>query len=253
MAMLEDATGDSMFHRCGNPDHLADKCRFKDVTCHKCGKLGLIRSVCRSKKRDPSGRMNSFRPRPVKLVQENDGSDCDYPLLHFNSTNHAQPIKVLITTDRQSVTMEVDTGAALALISETMFKELWPDRSFSATSVILCSNSGETIPVLGSIDTEVRYKGQRAYLTLFVVKGTGPSLVGRNWLQCLKIYLSDVNCVNEGVLHKILQRFNSVFQDGLGTFQGSKVTISIEPGAQPRFLKATDQFLMHSTRKWTLS
>ena len=134
--------------------------------------------------------------------------------------------------------MEVDTGAALSLISETAFKELWPDRSISATTVTLCSYSGETIPVLGSVDTEVRYKGQRACLTLLVVRGTGPSLVGRNWLECLKIHWSDVNCVNEGVLYKILQRFDSVFQDRSGTFQGPKATISIEPGAQPRFSKA---------------
>ena len=119
----EGRKGDSMFHRCGNPDHLADKCRFKDVTCHQCGKLCRIRSVCKSKKRDPSGRKNSSQPRPVKLVQKNDGSDCDYPLFHFNSTNHAQSIKVLITTDGQSITMEVDTGAALSLISEMIFKE----------------------------------------------------------------------------------------------------------------------------------
>ena len=145
---------------------------------------------------------------------------------------------MLITIDEQNVTMEVDTGAALSLISETTFKELRLDRSVSATIVTLCSYSGETIPVLGSIDTEVRYKGQRACLTLFVVRGTGPTLVRRNWLECLKIHWSDVNCVNEGVLHKILQRFDSVFQDGLGNFQGPKATISIELGTQPQFSKA---------------
>ena len=184
----EGRKGDSMCYRCGNPDHLADECRFKDVTCHQCGKLGHIRSVCRNKKRDPSGKKNLSRSRPVKLVQGNDGSDCDYPLFHFNSTNHAQPIKVLITIDGQSATMEVDTGAALSLISEMTFKEWWPDRSVSATTVTLCSYSGETIPVLGSVDTEVRYKDQRACLTLLVVRGTGLSLVRRNWLECHKIH-----------------------------------------------------------------
>ena len=54
------------------------------------------------------------------------------------------------------MTMEVDTGAALSLISEMMFKELWLDRSVSATTAILCSYSGEAIPTLGSIDTEVQ-------------------------------------------------------------------------------------------------
>ena len=91
-----------------------------------------------------------------------------------------------------------------------MFKE-WPDRSVSATKLTVCSYSGEIIPVLGSIDMEVRYKSQKACLTLLVVRGTGPSLVRRNWLECLKIHWSDVNYVNEGVLHKILRRFDSAF------------------------------------------
>ena len=82
----------------------------------------------------------------------------------------------------------MDTGATLSLTSEMTLKELWPDMSFSATTVTLCSYSGETIPVLGSIDTELRYKGQRACLTLLVVRGTGPSLIGKNWMECLKIY-----------------------------------------------------------------
>ena len=36
----------------------------------------------------------------------------------------------------------------------------------------------------------------------------------------------------------MLQKFDSVFQDELGTFQVPKSTIFIEPGAQPQFSKA---------------
>ena len=54
----------------------------------------------------------------------------------------------------------------------------------------------------------------------------------------VKIHRSDVNCVNKGVLHKMLQRFDSDFRDGLGTFQGSNATIFVEPGPQPQFSKA---------------
>ena len=149
--------------------------------------------------------------------------------------------------------MEVDTGPALSLILKRRSRSCGQtgEECFGHSSD-LCSYSGETIPVLGMIDTKVRYKGQRACLTLFAVRGTGPSLVRRNWSEYHKIHWSDVNCVNKGVLHEILQTFDYVFTDGLGTCQGPKVTISIEPGAQPRFQKP-DQFLMHSTRRWTWS
>lgn len=34
---------------CGSTDHLRSKCRFRNVTCHKCKKEGHIAKVCRSK------------------------------------------------------------------------------------------------------------------------------------------------------------------------------------------------------------
>ncbi|CAF4643009.1 unnamed protein product, partial [Rotaria magnacalcarata] len=33
---------------CGSSDHARSKCRFRNVTCHKCNKEGHIAKVCRS-------------------------------------------------------------------------------------------------------------------------------------------------------------------------------------------------------------
>ena len=101
--------------------------------------------------------------------------------------------------------------AALSVFFEPIWKELWPDRSLYATTVNPCSYSVEATPVLGSIDTEVRYKCQTACLTLLVVRGVEPTLVGWNWLGCLKIHWSDIHCANDGVLQKTLQKSDSVF------------------------------------------
>ena len=162
-----------------------------------------------------SRRKSSSQPRPINLVQENDGSDCEYPMFHFKITNRAQPIKVLFTIDRQNASMEVDTG----LPYHRFLKQCCARQECFCTIVNLCSYIGEAIPVLGSIDTEVRYNGQRACLTLLLVRGTGPSLVRRKWLDCLKINWSDVHCVNKTVLEKILQEYNSVFQDDSSRLQ----------------------------------
>lgn len=36
-------------YRCGGAQHRAGDCRFIKETCHKCGKVGHIQKVCRSK------------------------------------------------------------------------------------------------------------------------------------------------------------------------------------------------------------
>ena len=45
----------------------------------------------------------------------------------------------------------------------------------------------ESLNVLGTLEVEVQYEGQRAHLPLFVLKGDGPSLFGRNWLESVRL------------------------------------------------------------------
>ena len=47
----------------------------------------------------------------------------------------------------------------------------------------LCGYNKEPIPtLLGSCEVEVRYTGQTVRLPLVIVKGSGPALMGRDWL-----------------------------------------------------------------------
>ena len=81
--------------------------------------------------------------------------------------------------DDKLVTMEVDTGTVM---SEATVYGLWPGWSLDATDVRLCSYSREPIPVLGCVQVKVTYQGQVATLPLLIVQGTGPTLLGRDWL-----------------------------------------------------------------------
>ena len=73
-------------------------------------------------------------------------------------------------------------------MTETTFQSLWPGRRLDCTEVRLQSYSKETIPVVGNTEVKVVHEKQTAQLSLIVVKGTGPTLLGRNWL--LKIRLN---------------------------------------------------------------
>ena len=134
--------------------------------------------------------------------------------------------------------MEVDTGAALSIISEETLHQLWPDWQLTPTQVRLQSYSGEAIQVLGSKMVQLQYKHQVARLPLLVVKGAGPSLFGRNWLQTVRLHWHEIHWVHSSSLQDLLQKYSAVFSDGLGTLEGFEAKISIDPNATPRFFKA---------------
>lgn len=68
----------------------------------------------------------------------------------MRSSGQAPPYKVEVDVGGKSLTMEVDTGASLSLVSESTFKKQWPKEKLSPSKAKLCSYSGESIPVLGS-------------------------------------------------------------------------------------------------------
>ena len=76
------------------------------------------------------------------------------------------------------------------MISESVYRQLWKKQhpALCNTAIVLKTYTGEKIPLLGRIivtasTSQVR-KGVE--LPLLVVKGSGPSLCGRDWLSKLK-------------------------------------------------------------------
>ena len=80
--------------------------------------------------------------------------------------------------------MEVDTGAAVSIISEQTKNRLNLTVPLASPSVVLRTYAGEAMSVLGEMKVEVEYKDQ---LTLMVVKGDGPNHFGRDWLQSIRL------------------------------------------------------------------
>ena len=233
--------------RCGQRGHTAAKCRFRTAKCHQCGRIGHIRSQCRSQLKRPI--MYHDQQSEVKSLQETDSSQQEfqtdsshqeYSLFAVNSKYASRnPIEVELVLDGRPVSMEVDTGASLSLVSKSTFEQLWPGRSLQASTVQLRTYTGESLPVLGSVKVQAKHGSKEAgELPLLIVSGEGPSLLGRNWLQNLHLDWREIHKVHDSHLDEVVCRHSTVFRDELGTLKGFKAKIYVDPSVRPRFCKA---------------
>ena len=92
-------------------------------------------------------------------MQEQEETE-EYSLFHLGPADKGPLYKVMLDVDGQLVTTEIDTVAALSLMSEATFKELWLERISDHSSVQLCSYSEEKIPVVGQTEVAITYKEQ---------------------------------------------------------------------------------------------
>ena len=94
----------------------------------------------------------------------------------------SQPYQVVLKVN-QPVVMEIDTGAAVTVMSNKSFKSLFPRITVQETTVRLRTYMAKEMPVLGQRTVNVQYGDYSWSHTLYVIKGSGSCLLGRDWLQ----------------------------------------------------------------------
>ena len=83
--------------------------------------------------------------------------------------------------------MEVDTGAAVSVVSLAVYQKHLSRLSLKEPLLQLSTYTAQKIWVAGVLDITVHYHRQCKQLKLHVAKGEGPSLLGRDWLGKLKL------------------------------------------------------------------
>ena len=112
-----------------------------------------MKRACKGKPRSGQQRPDK-KQKQVKKVEddkeeESDSDDLTIKHLSLKGTKRVPPITVDMKVDNCPITMEVDTGASLSLMSYNTFGGVWPGRSLESTDVRLLTYSKEPIPVLG--------------------------------------------------------------------------------------------------------
>jgi len=173
----------------------------------------------------------------VKETQEGTESP-EYSLFHFQLEGSLS-FTVQLSVNKSLLTMEVDTGATLSLISQATYRKLWTKGDAPPLHRIearLKSYAEGLIAVEGSINVDVKY--QYASLPLLVVTGDGPSLLGRDWLKLNWSQLNGVKRDHDASIQQLLDRHSALFKDELGKLEGETAKIYIDSDAKPRFYRA---------------
>ena len=179
---------------CCKGHHAPATCKFKDVKCHACDKVGHIQKACMSKKCPPT------QPAPSRAQHTltTNGSHTDpppppddtsqtYTLFPLHTQQHP-PISIVPKINGHEVSMELDTGAAISVINEVTYKTILAHQSpLQASNIKLHTYSGEQLIVLGKLQVTMHYNEQMVSLPLIVLKDSGPNLFGRNWLEQIRL------------------------------------------------------------------
>ena len=237
-------------YRCGRSNHAPASCRFKEAVCHACGKKGHIAPACRSKKtrQHGAGRQQQKpnhrdrKPQATRCVQlESSEEETELAVHQMGKPSVNHPITVEMSVNDKTLQMELDTGAAVSIISEDAHKKLFEDVPLHRSPIALKTYTGEPMAVRGQLMVHVKYGSQESTLPLTVVAGNGPTLLGRDWLSQVQLNWKTIGLAaldhGRDRVQGILQQYDDVFKDELGTLKDFHATLKLRAGVQPVFCK----------------
>ena len=85
-------------------------------------------------------------------------------------------------------------------MSHSTFSSLLPEAELKLSTTKLRMYTGKEIRVKAVIEVKVKYGQQTKDLTLTIVDGNGPTILGQDWLQHLKLDWATLNHVQRSEL-----------------------------------------------------
>lgn len=261
--------------RCGKTNHSSENCYHKRTICYKCDNMGHISRKCpgvmsRSKNdgRHASKRKEKYYSKKRKAnmctckieessCDESTDSESDSELdtgikslsmkcLKSVSADNHPEIMVEVKINSLPIQMELDTGAAVSVMSRKMQKRLFPGIKMHKPDVSLNTLTGENVEIIGKCYVKVAYNSQDTELPLHIVRAYGSPLFGRNWLSIMKLdwksilakQMHNISVSKQEPHMRVLQNYEELFQDSLGKVKNVTAKLNVTSEAKPKFFKA---------------
>ena len=183
------------------------------------------------------------KKQPTHLVDKVSGEEGVYAatMYHIHGQSKPKAFEVTVELCGEPHKLEIDTGATKTVLNEETYNTLRDKVELKSSKAILSTYTGEKIPVSGEVLIPVKYQNHQHNLPALVVMSPGPNLLGRDWLQVIKLNWNSIFSIQEGnpqlQMQKILDTHKDIIGEGLGTLKGTEAKIYVDPNAPPKFMK----------------
>lgn len=146
--------------------------------------------------------------------------------------------------------MEVDSGAGVSVLPESIYFKKFNYCKLNNTSILLKTYNGQIIRPIGEINVTITFNNKIKNCTLIVVKNGSRPLLGRNLIRELEVNLCNLSevssCNLQGntissdrhfKLQQILKEYEVLFKPELGTYKFETVDLKIKDKVDPIFRK----------------
>ncbi|UYV64552.1 K02A2.6-like, partial [Cordylochernes scorpioides] len=209
-------------------------CRFKEAICFKCNKKGHIASICWSSRRN----LRQHQNQPGNIHQIGDQEEEEeyvqkiisvtIPEYKINFASSDPPYLMELKVEGNFIKFEMDTGSGLTLISEKDFKDSLQHLKLEKASIIVRTYDGTVVPILGKINVKVECQDITYKLRALVVKGEKRALMGREWINRLKLGCFAVKHMPvEITIEEILKENQALFVETTEPIKGFTFSVNM--------------------------
>ncbi|XP_062550143.1 uncharacterized protein K02A2.6-like [Armigeres subalbatus] len=231
----------------------------RNAVCNHCKRVGHIRKNCwflnknsvKAVKQDSSEEIAPFdKFNRIRLNESSDESDINCMMIK-NSSNANEPCVIEVTIEGRKLMMEVDTGSAVSVISEKLYKKRFCSSIMEPCNRRLVVVNGARLEIAGQILVDVKINTRRSMQKLVILKSETDftPLLGRDWMEIFypdwKLNFGTIETVNqlraeqiEKAIGNIKNKFSKVFsKDFSEPIVGFKADLTFK-NEQPIFKRA---------------
>ena len=162
--------------------HLRSTCRFRGAKCHNCGKIGHIKSVCRSS--------NTYATQKSHDSSNLSGEMQSMSLSVFFHSTGFHLMKTLTTSIGKFHSFILDTGSTESITSKEDLLSFCMHAKVEPTTSSITGVTGHKLPLIGTTTIGLKVDSGIFVNIPFLVSAYGPSLLGLKALKLLNVQIS---------------------------------------------------------------